>query len=200
PKDPQRATTRAQLKEWVGYSWLGIVGIVFCVAQIRNWRRRHERFTVTYPDSVSIEAPIGLSVLEVSRRARRPHVSVCGGRARCTTCRVRIDKSADELPPPNALETTALARIHAPVDVRLVCQLRPRNDVSFYPLLHPHLSIPSSTRLNEQLAAELAEPLSMGIGIHTGEAIIGQMGPSKTPVLTALGDAVNAAARLESAT
>jgi adenylate cyclase len=54
--------------------------------------------------------------------------------------------------------------------------------------------------LNEQLAAELAEPLSMGIGIHTGEAIIGQMGPPKTPVLTALGDAVNTAARLESAT
>jgi adenylate cyclase len=130
PKDPQRAIARAQLKEWVGYSWLGIVGIVFCAAQIRNWRRRHERFTVTYPDSVSIEAPIGLSVLEVSRRARRPHVSVCGGRARCTTCRVRIDKSADELPPPNALETTALARIHAPADVRLACQLRPRNDVS----------------------------------------------------------------------
>ena len=293
PKDPQRAIARAQLKEWVGYSWLGIVGIVFCAAQIRNWRRRYERFTVTYPDSVSIEAPIGLSVLEVSRRARRPHVSVCGGRARCTTCRVRIDKSAGELPPPNALETTALARIHAPADVRLACQLRPRNDVSIYPLLHPHLSIPSSTRrgrefgeerrvtilfidlrgstrlaearlpydvvfllnhyfaemaaavettgghysnftgdglmalfgleekknhgaasaltcalrmlqkldgLNEQLAAELAEPLSMGIGIHTGEAIIGQMGPPKTPVLTALGDAVNTAARLESAT
>jgi adenylate cyclase len=40
----------------------------------------------------------------------------------------------------------------------------------------------------------------MGIGIHTGEAIIGQMGPPKTPVLTALGDAVNTAARLESAT
>src|SRR6266550_6432304 len=36
PKDPQRAIARAQLKEWVGYSWLGIVGIVFCVAQIRN--------------------------------------------------------------------------------------------------------------------------------------------------------------------
>jgi adenylate cyclase len=54
--------------------------------------------------------------------------------------------------------------------------------------------------LNQQLASELAEPLSMGIGIHTGDAIIGQMGPPKTPVLTALGDAVNTAARLESAT
>jgi len=54
--------------------------------------------------------------------------------------------------------------------------------------------------LNQELASELAEPLSMGIGIHTGDAIIGQMGPPKTPVLTALGDAVNTAARLENAT
>lgn len=55
-------------------------------------------------------------------------------------------------------------------------------------------------KLNEELSSEMAEPLTMGIGIHTGEAVIGQMGPPKTPVLTALGDAVNTAARLESAT
>jgi len=54
--------------------------------------------------------------------------------------------------------------------------------------------------LNRQLASELAEPMQVGIGIHTGEAIIGQMGPPKTPILTALGDAVNTAARLEGAT
>jgi len=54
--------------------------------------------------------------------------------------------------------------------------------------------------LNQELASELAEPLNMGIGIHTGDAIVGQMGPPKTPVLTALGDAVNTAARLENAT
>src|SRR6516165_11676663 len=54
--------------------------------------------------------------------------------------------------------------------------------------------------LNRQLASELAEPLRVGIGVHTGEAIIGQMGPPKTPILTALGDAVNTAARLEGST
>ncbi len=54
--------------------------------------------------------------------------------------------------------------------------------------------------LNRELSAELAQPLEMGIGIHTGEAIIGEMGRPKTPILTALGDAVNTAARLESGT
>ena len=52
-------------------------------------------------------------------------------------------------------------------------------------------------RLNHELAAELSEPLIIGVGIHTGVAVIGEMGPPKTPVLSALGDAVNTAARLE---
>jgi class 3 adenylate cyclase len=52
-------------------------------------------------------------------------------------------------------------------------------------------------RLNRELAAELSEPMIIGVGIHTGDAVIGEMGPPKTPVLSALGDAVNTAARLE---
>jgi adenylate cyclase len=55
-------------------------------------------------------------------------------------------------------------------------------------------------RLNQELVAELSEPMIIGIGIHTGEAVIGKMGPPKTPVLSALGEAVNTAARLERAT
>ena len=54
-------------------------------------------------------------------------------------------------------------------------------------------------RLNEHMASELVEPFAIGIGIHTGPAIVGLMGPPKTPILSALGDVVNTAARLESA-
>jgi adenylate cyclase len=293
PADPHWAILRAELKQWVGPAWLVLVGLVFIGAQIRNWRRRHDYFTVTYPDQTVVRAPIGLSVLEVSRQARRPHLSVCGGRARCTTCRVRVEKGADRLAAPNDLEDRALSRIGAPEGVRLACQLRPRNDVAIYPLLHPDLSTRRSRfrsrdfgeerrvtilfidlrgstrlaearlpydvvfllnhyfaemaaavdaagghysnftgdglmalfglkecddfgaraaldcagrmlekldRLNDHLAAELKEPLKMGVGIHTGDAIVGKMGPPKAPLLTALGDAVNTAARLESAT
>src|SRR5262249_21056905 len=141
PDDPRRAVTRAQLKEWVGYSWLALVGGVVAAAQLRNWRRRHRHFTVTYPGNDKVEAPIGLSVLEVSRMVHRPHVSCCGGRARCTTCRVRIDETTGRLPLPNELEAAALARIGAPTSVRLACQLRPQNDVTVYPLLHPEILI-----------------------------------------------------------
>src|SRR5262249_18388590 len=51
--------------------------------------------------------------------------------------------------------------------------------------------------LNRELAAELSEPMIIGVGIHTGDAVIGKMGPPKTPILSALGESVNTAARLE---
>jgi adenylate cyclase len=54
--------------------------------------------------------------------------------------------------------------------------------------------------LNGRLAGELETPLAIGIGIHTGEAIVGRMGPPKTPIVSALGDSVNTTARLESST
>jgi adenylate cyclase len=293
PADAHRAAIRAYLKEWIGYYWLALVALVFCGAQIRNQWQRRKRFTVTYPGNYSVQAPIGLFVLEVSRRVGRPHVSVCGGRGRCTTCRVLIEGTLAELPPPNDLEAHALARIGAPAGVRLACQLRPRHDLAVYPQLHPDLMARSLTvagekfgeerrvtilfidlrgstrlaearlpydvvfllnyyfaemaiaidatgghysnftgdglmalfglegnadhgahaalncalrmlenleRLNRELAAELSEPMIIGVGIHTGDAVIGKMGPPKTPVLSALGDAVNTAARLERAT
>lgn len=55
-------------------------------------------------------------------------------------------------------------------------------------------------RLNLQLQEEFGEHIKMGVGIHGGEAIVGTMGPPKTPLLTAVGDNINIAARLESQT
>ena len=146
PSDPQRAAARNALKKWAGPSWLGLVGIVFLAAQSRHWLQRHHRFRVTYPGNVCIDAPNGMSILEVSRMARLPHISVCGGRARCTTCRVRVDQTEEELPPPNALEAEALSRIGAPEGFRLACQLRPNASLSVFPLLHPRLATSTNAR------------------------------------------------------
>ena len=56
------------------------------------------------------------------------------------------------------------------------------------------------TRLNRELAGELPEPLRMGIGLHLGPAIIGAMGHARNASLTAIGDTVNVASRLETLT
>jgi len=54
--------------------------------------------------------------------------------------------------------------------------------------------------LNVELAKENKPPVAIGIGINTGEAIIGNMGSDTRFDYTAIGDSVNVAARLESAT
>jgi len=54
--------------------------------------------------------------------------------------------------------------------------------------------------LNASLAADLAEPLRIGIGAHAGVAIVGTMGPPEAPIHSAIGDNINIAARLEGMT
>jgi adenylate cyclase len=54
--------------------------------------------------------------------------------------------------------------------------------------------------LSKSLAADLAEPLRIGIGVHAGVAIIGTMGPPEAPIYSAIGDNVNIAARFEGMT
>lgn len=256
-------------------------------------RRRQGSFRLSLESGRRVVAPVGLTMLEAIRSAGIAHASVCGGRGRCTTCRVRVDTGLDALHRPNDTERRALARIDAPDNVRLACQTRPQRDLSVIPLLPPTASaqvarelgavqgheqtvtvmfvdlrestalgerlLPYDTvfilnrffaeisaalkatgghyaqfngdglmalyglesgeasgcreairgavemfrrldALNESLAAEMGQRLQMGIGIHTGEAIVGTMGPPDAPTLTAVGDTVNVAARLEAET
>jgi adenylate cyclase len=55
-------------------------------------------------------------------------------------------------------------------------------------------------QLNAFLSHDLREPIGFGIGIHGGEVIVGDIGYRDHMVFTALGDAVNVAARLQDMT
>lgn len=256
--------------------------------------RRLGLLTLTYPMGRKVMIRPGTSILEASRQAGIPHASVCGGRGRCSTCRVRVGFGRDDLPPPSDEESRVLARVGAPQGVRLACQLRPSHDLSVMPLL-PAAAQPKDgyrqpaylqgmeqeiailfadlraftqfaeqklpydvvfvinqyfrsmgqavernggqldkfigdgvmalfglttgsergcrdalaaaramaealDQLNETLAHDLAQPLKIGIGLHAGTVIVGEMGYARAISITAIGDAVNTASRLETMT
>ncbi|HXQ52433.1 MAG TPA: adenylate/guanylate cyclase domain-containing protein [Stellaceae bacterium] len=259
-----------------------------------QWQRWRGIVRLTYPSGKVVEIVPGLSVLEASRFAGIPHASVCGGRGRCSTCRIRVAGDRARLPAASPEERKVLDRVGAAPDVRLACQLRPLGDLRVTPLLPPNaqasdgfrrpdylqgmekeiailfVDIRAFTQLSEQklpydvvfllnryfaemgvaveraggridkfigdgvmalfgldsgpeagsreaLAAaramaerlvelnralehDLTEPLRIGIGIHVGPAIVGEMGYGKAVSVTAVGDSVNTASRLEALT
>lgn len=96
---------------------------------------RRNRILVTYdiPGNTQrvVSTPKGASILEASRSAEIPHASACGGRSRCSTCRVLVVKGHDrEADVPGLAEARLLAKIGAPPDVRLACQYRPSRNVT----------------------------------------------------------------------
>ena len=122
------------------FLWLYGATLVAILAArgLRFWlEQRGRKIGVTYPDGRTIRVPAGFSVLDASLKAGIPHAHFCGGRGRCSTCRVQVVSSSGPLPPPSAAEQIVLERIEAPPRTRLACQLRPLDDIAVAPLLPP---------------------------------------------------------------
>ena len=278
-----------------------IISVAVCIVVLISIRAARSFLGLTvnvqYPGGRSARGRTGQTLLEISRHHNIPHASVCGGRARCSTCRVAIENGQDLLEPPDENESRVLRRIKAPENVRLACQLRPHSDIEIRPLVpvkssdsktaanhdayhlgveqqivvlfcdirgftslsENHLSYDVVYLLNRyhQVMTEAIEAaggyidkyigdgimaifgvsngpqkgcfqsieavlkmrqaldvlnseqhraaegdLRIGVGVHTGHAILGRIGASghSAAGLTALGDMVNTASRLESAT
>jgi adenylate cyclase len=136
----EQAQVLDRLTDYFLIGYLGLIGIALLARGVRaiNERRRG-MINLSYGNGRTVRVPKGLSVLEASLRHNVPHASVCGGRARCSTCRIRIIGDHSALPEPSQREAFVLGRVGtADPSIRLACQLRPGSDLSFFQLFLPH--------------------------------------------------------------
>jgi len=130
------AASAGRIIDGLAILYLGLVIGTLGLRAARDWHaRRFNAVRITYPGYRVVSVPSGFSVLEASRWSGIPHASVCGGRGRCSTCRIRVVQGAQRLKAPGPVERHTLRRIAAPPPVRLACQLRPSADVSVEPLV-----------------------------------------------------------------
>jgi ferredoxin len=135
----------AMLRDWSQYGFAAVLGLIGAWAA---WHRLPRLVTVlpvqvSYVDGPTVAVPEGMTLLEVSRANGVPHASLCGGRARCTTCRVRVEKGMEALGRPGRAEAVALTSIGAAPNVRLACQVRPRGPVTVTVIMRPDTPGPS---------------------------------------------------------
>ena len=136
PANAEQRMAIAQWRDGILFGYFTIIGAAFGARAIRNALERGRRrlVSISYPGR-TVRVPRGWTVLEASRSFHIPHASMCGGRARCSTCRVRVTAGDEVCPTAERDERATLERIGAPPDVRLACQLRPRGDISVIPLM-----------------------------------------------------------------
>lgn len=130
------------------YAILLAVAVGYIVLN-RILRAAAPKVTVAYVGGPTIKAPEGATLLEISRGAKVPHASICGGRARCSTCRVRIEKASPPLPDATFPEAVTLASIGAPPQVRLACQIRPTGHLTVTRLMRPGSTGPEAVDVSE---------------------------------------------------
>jgi adenylate cyclase len=118
--------------------YFGAIGLVLAARELRSLLERNGKamITISYPQR-DVRVPRGWTVLEASRHCGIPHRAECAGRARCSTCRVRVTEGASRCPPPGPDERQTLERVRASPDVRLACQLRPDTHIAVTPLFSP---------------------------------------------------------------
>ncbi len=120
--------------------WFAIgVAVAVLAVMIARWgfQRFRNKIKITYGDGTVAQCTPGHTLLEVSRAYGIAHMSVCGGRARCSTCRTLVVEGSENLTAPTDAETLLLNKLNADPGIRLACQARIKGDVSIRPLIQP---------------------------------------------------------------
>ena len=77
----------------------------------------------------AISSSSAISLLNLLQRNGIPVETICGGRAQCGRCLLRILKGAETMNKKNQIEIARLAALNAGEDMRLACQSFTRGDI-----------------------------------------------------------------------
>ena len=114
---------------------IALVIILLIVSANMYFVRINKKIKIFFPGGRTIPVSRGYSVLDASREGNIPHASSCGGKGRCTTCRVKILSELTNIPKPNEVEKQVIDRLGFESNIRLACQLRPLSDIKVLPLV-----------------------------------------------------------------
>ena len=109
------------------------------------------------PDNITIDCAVGESVLEAARRAHLPIAHACGGKAKCSTCRIWILEGAEACPTEGAVERELTSRLGLTDDIRLACQLRPTGDIAFRRLVLDETDLRIANQLQKSATSKSGE-------------------------------------------
>lgn len=109
------------------------------------------------PDDVKFEVAADETLLEAALRSDLPMAHACGGRAKCSTCRVWILDGLDACPARTGKEKDLAERLHLTEEVRLACQLRPAGNVRLRRLVLDETDLVMSSQLERSVATRSGE-------------------------------------------
>ena len=116
-------------------------------------------------DNLILESSGDDTILDVTLRARVPHTHVCGGRARCSTCRVHVVEGLENLEPRTAEELKLSETLKLPEDIRLACQTRTSGDIAIRRAVVDELDI-------EIISQQFGDGSGASLGRDTEAAIL----------------------------
>jgi len=196
---PDQVARLAAIRNGLLGTYAGLVAAVIAARGVRTLAEvKRGTIRLSYPDGRVVRVPRGTSVLEASRRNRIPHASVCGGRGRCSTCRIRVTDGSDGAPTPGRTERAVLERIAAGPGVRLACQFRPETDMAVVPLLPPQPRMRQADLLDRAQSGEERFIVAMFVDLRGSTRLAEERLPYDTVFiinrfLGAVGDAVREA-------
>jgi len=112
------------------------------------------------PDKSTVFVPAKSTILRAAFEGGIPHQHACGGKAKCTTCRVKVIKGLEHCEPRNQKETHMAGKIGLRDDIRLACQTRITGDVVVRRLVIDEIDLDiAQTRVEHNVVEQIGEEI-----------------------------------------